>query len=253
MIQHPAFPVEPWCLRESTLHADMLAQTESLFALSNGHIGWRGNLDEGEPHGLPGTYLNGVYERRPLPYAEAGFGFPESGETVINVTNGKLIRLLVDDEPLDIRYGELLHHERVLDFRAGTLTRRADWVSPAGRRVRVSSTRLVSLTQRSIAAVSYQVESLDGPVRVVVQSELVANEELPPVSGDPRVAAALEAPLEGIEQGGHDGRARADAPHPAQRPDRGGRHAARGELPGGHALLDRDRAGSGPADHRRPA
>ena len=207
MIQHPAFPVEPWCLRESTLHADMLAQTESLFALSNGHIGWRGNLDEGEPHGLPGTYLNGVYERRPLPYAEAGFGFPESGETVINVTNGKLIRLLVDDEPLDIRYGELLHHERVLDFRAGTLTRRADWVSPAGRRVRVSSTRLVSLTQRSIAAVSYQVESLDGPVRVVVQSELVTNEELPPVSGDPRVAAALEAPLEGIEHGSHDGRA----------------------------------------------
>jgi alpha,alpha-trehalose phosphorylase len=206
VIQHPAFPVEPWSLRESTLHADMLAQTESLFALSNGHIGWRGNLDEGEPHGLPGSYLNGVYERRPLPYAEAGFGFPESGETVINVTNGKLIRLLVDDEPLDIRYGELLQHERVLDFRAGTLTRRADWVSPAGRRVRVSSVRLVSLTQRSVAAVSYQVEPLDGPVRVVVQSELVANEELPPISGDPRVAAALEAPLEGIEHGNHDGR-----------------------------------------------
>ena len=91
MIQHPAFPVEPWVLRETTLHPEMLPQTESVFALANGHIGWRGNLDEGEPHGLPGTYLNGVYERRPLPYAEAGFGFPESGETVINVTNGKLI------------------------------------------------------------------------------------------------------------------------------------------------------------------
>ena len=52
----------------------MLAQSESLFALSNGHIGWRANLEEGEPHGLPGTYLNGVYERRPLPYAEAGYG-----------------------------------------------------------------------------------------------------------------------------------------------------------------------------------
>ena len=207
MIQHPAFPVEPWCLRESTLHAHMLPQTESVFALANGHIGWRANLDEGEPHGLPGTYLNGVYERRPLPYAEAGFGFPESGETVINVTNGKLIRLLVDDEPFDVRYGELLKHERVLDFRAGTLTRRADWVSPAGRRVRISSVRLVSLTQRSIAAISYQVESLDDPVRVVVQSELVANEELPPRGGDPRVAAVLEAPLESVEFGTTAGRA----------------------------------------------
>ena len=185
MIQHPAFPVDPWCLRETQLHDSMLAQTESLFALANGHIGWRGNLDEGEPHGLPGSYLNGFYEQRPLPYAEAGFGYPESGQTLINVTNGKLIRLLVDDEPFDVRYGQLLRHERVLDFRAGTLRRRVDWVSPAGRPVRVTSVRLVSFTQRSIAAINYHVEALDGPVRLVLQSELVANEELPPVSGDP--------------------------------------------------------------------
>jgi len=206
MIQHPAFPVEPWCLRETVLHPDVLAETESMFALSNGHIGWRANLDEGEPHGLPGSYLNGMYEQRPLPYAEAGFGYPESGQTMINVTNGKLIRLLVDDEPFDVRYGELLKHERVLDFRAGTLTRVAEWVSPAGRPVRVTSVRLVSLTQRSIAAISYQVESLDGPVRLVLQSELVTNEELPPVSGDPRVAAALEAPLEPLQHGATDDR-----------------------------------------------
>ena len=121
------------------LDLDLLAQTESVFALSNGHLGWRGNLDEGEPHGLPGTYLNGVYELRPLPYAEAGYGFPESGQTVINVTNGKLIRLFVDDEPFDVRYGELRSHERVLDFRAGTLTRTVEWVSPAGATVRVTS------------------------------------------------------------------------------------------------------------------
>ena len=42
-------------------------------------------MHEGEPYGLPGTYLNGVYELRPLPYAEAGFGYPESGQSVINV------------------------------------------------------------------------------------------------------------------------------------------------------------------------
>ena len=125
MISHPAFAVEPWCLRETSLDLAVLAQAESVFALANGHIGWRGTLDEGEPHGLPGSYLNGVYEVRPLPYAEAGYGFPESGQTVINVTNGKLIRLLVDDEPFDVRYGELRAHERCLDFRAGVLRRTA--------------------------------------------------------------------------------------------------------------------------------
>ena len=111
----------------------LLAQTESLFALSNGHLGWRGNLDEGEPHGMPGTYLNGFFERGPLPYAEKAYGYPESGQTIVNVTNGKLLRLFVDDEPLDVRYGRLVSHERVLDFRAGTLHRAVEWVSPTGR------------------------------------------------------------------------------------------------------------------------
>jgi len=195
VITEPAYTVEPWRVRETELHLDLLSQGESVFALSNGHVGLRGNLDEGEPFGVPGTYLNGVYEFRPLPYAEGGFGYPESGQTVINVTNGKLLRLLVDDEPFDVRYGELRSHERTLDLRAGTLTRDAEWVSPSGRAVRVSSVRLVSLTQRAVAAISYTVEAVGEAVRVVVQSELVANESVPIRSGDPRVAAAIDAPL----------------------------------------------------------
>src|SRR5436190_23628185 len=169
MLEHPAFTVEEWSVREKGLHLDTLAQTESIFALSNGHIGLRGNLDEGEPHGLPGTYLNSFYELRPLPYAEGGYAYPESGQTAINVTNGKLIRLLVDDEPFDVRYGELLEHERELDLRNGVLRRRVEWRSPAAVGVRVTSTRLVSFVQRTTAAVLYEVEPLDAPLRVVVQ------------------------------------------------------------------------------------
>jgi alpha,alpha-trehalose phosphorylase len=195
VIRGPGFVVEPWAVRESELHLDTLAQTESVFALANGHIGLRGNLDEGEPFGLPGTYLNGFYELRPLPYAEAGYGYPEAGQCAVNVTNGKIIRLLVDDEPLDVRYGELRHHERVLDLRAGVLRRRLEWVSPTGRPVRVSTVRLVSLSQRAVAAFLYEVEPLEGETSVVVQSELVANEPLPAAEADPRAAAALASPL----------------------------------------------------------
>ncbi|MFG3061266.1 glycoside hydrolase family 65 protein [Streptomyces sp. NPDC048231] len=199
MISHPAYSVEPWCVRETGLHWDVLAQSESVFALSNGHIGWRGNLEEGEPHGLPGCYLNGVHEVHPLPYAEAGYGYPESGQTVINVTNGKLVRLLVDDEQFDLRYGRLLSHERMLDLRAGVLHRVCEWASPAGKRIRLRSSRLVSFTHRAVAAIAYEVEPLDEEVRLVVQSELVANEPLPHPEGDPRVAAALQCPLRGEE------------------------------------------------------
>ena len=199
MIQPDILPVEPWCLREPTLDLERLAQRESIFALSNGHIGLRGNLDEGEPYGIPGTYLNSFHEQRPLPYAESGYGYPEEGQTVVNVTNGKLLRLTVDDEPFDVRYGTVAAHERVLDLRAGTLTRKVDWTSPAGKRVLVRSTRLVSLQHRAVAAICFEVEAVER-TRVIVQSELVANEEVPAQSGDPRVAAALKDPLEALLQ-----------------------------------------------------
>ena len=116
---------------------------------------------------------------RPLPYAEAGFGYPESGEAMVNITDGKLIRLLVDDEPFDVRYGRLHRHERRLGLREGILERHVEWESAGGQRVRITSHRLVSLVQRSVLAIRYEVEPLVGELRVVVQSELVANEPLP--------------------------------------------------------------------------
>src|SRR5215213_1379834 len=196
MTQHRAFPPEPWVVRETELDLSRLAESEAILALSNGHIGLRANLEEGEPYGLPGTYLNSFYETRPLPYAEAGYGYPEVGHTLVNVTNGKIISLLVDDAPFDVRYGRLRAHERVLDFRDGALRRRVEWVSPAGQVVRVSSVRLVSFVQRAVAAILYEVEPIEAPARLVVQSQLVANEPLPAVvGGDPRAGSGVGSAL----------------------------------------------------------
>src|SRR5258708_5397574 len=216
MIAPGVFAVDPWSVGETELDLAMLGQTESIFALANGHIGLRANLDEGEPKGVPGTYLNSFYELRPLPYAEAGFGYPESGQTLVNVTDGKIIRLLVDDEPFDVRYGQLLAHERVLDLRAGVLARRVEWASPAGATVRIRSTRLVSFVQRAVAAILYEVEPVGGALRVVVQSELLANEPgAAPTVTDPRAAAVLESPLASDE---HFHRPAAALPPPFPKP-----------------------------------
>jgi len=197
VIGEDVFAVDPWTVTERELHLDLLSQTESIFALSNGHIGLRANLDEGEPAGSPGTFLNSFYEVRPLPYAESAYGNPEAGQTMINVINGKVFRLLVDDEPFDVRYGTLTRHERTLDMREGVLHRVAEWTSPAGQAIIVRSTRLVSFSHRSIAAILYEVEAVGDVARVGVQSELVANEPVtvPGNASDPREAAALEAPL----------------------------------------------------------
>lgn len=182
-----------WKVREVGFDAERQGDLESIFALSNGHIGLRGTLDEGEPRRLPGSYLNGFYEERPLPHAEAGYGFPESGQTVVNVADGKLIRLLVGDSPLDLNYGEVLDHERSLDLRSGILDRRTEWRSPNGRAVRVRSQRLVSLTRRSIAAICYEVESVDDEdLYIAIQSDLLVNDSTGDgPSSDPRAAASV--------------------------------------------------------------
>lgn len=193
------FDVDPWTVSISDVRPESLAHEESVFGLSNGHLGWRGNLDEGDPRGVAGSYLNGVFEEHPMPYAEDAYGYPEVGQSVINVQNGQIIRMLVDDEPFDIETGELSSHDRRLDLRDGTLHRSFEWTSPTGRRVRVESTRVVSLSRRAIAAVRYSVEAVEHAVDITVISELLANEPVPVEHDDPRVQDLLTRPLVTVE------------------------------------------------------
>ncbi|GAA1739915.1 glycoside hydrolase family 65 protein [Microbacterium paludicola] len=187
-----ASDVSPWSIRAEGFDESLLGRRESVFTLSNGHVGWRGNLDEGEPSAEPGSFLNGVHELHPMPYAEPGYGYPARGQAVVNVTDGKVIRLFVDDDPFDMRRGRLHHHEQRLDMRDGVLRRRSRWTSPSGSTVTVESERLVSLTHRAVAAIRYTVTADEHPVAIAVQSELVANEPLPSVHPDPRVQDALD-------------------------------------------------------------
>jgi alpha,alpha-trehalose phosphorylase len=188
-------PPEPWAFVERGIEIDRLPQSESLFALANGHIGLRGNLDEGEPVGTHGTYLNGFYESYPLQYGERGYGFAEDGQSVVNVPDGKIVRLQVEDEPLDIHRGTLEHHERRLDFRTGVLERDLRWRTASGHAVKVSTKRLVSLSLRSVAAIVYEVEPIDQKVRIALQSNLQVNRLRADEVDDPRGGRHLEDAL----------------------------------------------------------
>ena len=169
----------------------------------------------------PGTYLNSVYELRPLPYAEAGYGYPESGQTVINVTNGKLIRLLVDDEPFDVRYGDAAGaraRARPAGRHCSSARRR---VGLAGRPTRCgsASTRLVSLTQRAIGGDPLRGRAARrGAARRRAVRAGRQRADAGPVRGPAGRRPRSTHPL-AAEQ--HDDRrrpGRADPPHPRERP-----------------------------------
>jgi alpha,alpha-trehalose phosphorylase len=193
------FTVEPWRVVEPRPRLDALAEIETAFALANGCLGIRGTFDEGDPVGMPGTYLAGLHELRAMVYTETANGEPEATQTIVNTIDGTHVRLSVDGQPLDLRSGELPHHERVLDLRSGTLGRELRWRSPAGRRVDVRSERLVSFVHRGVAAVRYTVRAVDEPVEIALTSSLVANGQQPHLPSHPSADDLLRHPLEAQE------------------------------------------------------
>lgn len=167
------FPVEEWRFVETEYNVNDLGTTETLFAVGNGFVGMRGNPEEGRDCYQHGTFVNGFHETWRINHAEDAFGFAETGQTIINVPDSKIIKIYVDGEPLLLSIADLEHYERALDFREGKLTRELLWRTPAGKRVRVSSSRMVSFTDRSIVIYDVEVELLDGDAPIVLSSQIV--------------------------------------------------------------------------------
>jgi alpha,alpha-trehalose phosphorylase len=120
----PLFQPDPWVLRLSGPPGEEAGAIESMLTVANGSLGIRGALGEGYPGHARGTFLAGVHERFPLSYPEDGYGNPENGQAIVPVTDGSLIRALVDGRPLRADH-DCEEQVRELDLRAGTLTRRA--------------------------------------------------------------------------------------------------------------------------------
>jgi alpha,alpha-trehalose phosphorylase len=171
------FPVDPWRLVESQHDPDDLGVTETLFTVANGYLGMRGNPDEGRDSFAVGTFVNGFHETWPIRHAEGAFGFASTGQTIVNVPDAKLVKLYVDDEPLNLTMADLEHYERTLDFRDGVLRRSLIWRTPSGKRVQVDSTRMVSMTQRHLALLTFEVTMLDADAPIVISSQLLNRQD----------------------------------------------------------------------------
>ncbi|MCW2822600.1 MAG: Kojibiose phosphorylase [Marmoricola sp.] len=171
------FPVDPWRLVELDHDPEDLGVTETLFAVANGYLGMRGNPEEGRDAYAHGTFINGFHETWEIRHAEAAFGFARTGQTVVNAPDAKLVKLYVDDEPLSLVTADLEHYERSLDFRDGVLRRSLVWRTPSGKRVRIDSTRMVSMTQRHLAVITFEVTMLSGDAPIVISSQLLNRQD----------------------------------------------------------------------------
>jgi alpha,alpha-trehalose phosphorylase len=170
------FPADEWNIIEKGFHPEFMAQLETMLALGNGYLGMRGCPEEGGPNAENSTLINGFYETSPIVYPEDAYGFAKTGQTIIGVTDSKIIKLFVDDEPFWLPNANLLSYDRRLNMKSGTLDREILWETPAGKQVLITSRRLVSFANRHVAAISYRVTLLNATASLVLSSEMTANE-----------------------------------------------------------------------------
>jgi alpha,alpha-trehalose phosphorylase len=186
------YPADEWNVVENRFHPEFLAQMETILALGNGYLGMRGCPEEGGPNAENSTLINGFYATWPIVYGEQAYGFAETGQTIVNQTDSKIIKLFVDDEPFWLPNATLLRFDRRLNMKAGTLDREILWETPTSKQVLIRSRRLISFTSRHVAAISYCVTVLNADAFVVISSEMATIEPTTPVDlSDPRRTKAF--------------------------------------------------------------
>ena len=171
------FPVNDWKLVEEEYSVDDMGLTETVFAVSNGYIGMRANPSEGRDAHTHGTYLNQFHETWPILHAEAAHGFAETGQTLINVPDAKLIKLYIDDEPLLLADADLVRYERGLDFAKGYSYLNLTWRTPGDKLLELRSSRMVCLDQRHLAVMTFEVELKDASAPIVISSRLLNRQD----------------------------------------------------------------------------
>lgn len=198
-VDRTRFPVEEWGLTEIRYDLAGLGQRETVFSVANGHLGLRGNDEEGSAEAYAhGTFVNGFHETWDIKHAEDAPGFARTGQTIVNVPDAKTIALTVDGQPLRLADPGLETFVRTIDFRDGILRRDLLWRTESGRQVSVRSTRMVSFTRRNLALMTFEVTVLDGDAEVVITSDVRNRQDEPPegrapvVGFDPRRSSQFE-------------------------------------------------------------
>lgn len=165
---------------------------ETLYSTANGYIGVRGNFEEGyleDMASVRGTYINGFYDVVDITYGESAYGFPQTGQKILNVIDGQSIQIYVDGDPFSIFSGQLRDFKRQLDTKSGVATRYIDWVSPKGHHLRFHIIRMTSFEQLELFTIQYSIESVNYTGGIRIFSYLEGNVENYTNPSDPRVGS----------------------------------------------------------------
>lgn len=190
------YPIDEWRIIEEGFDYITNSRDETIFMIGNGLVGVRGGFEEGYAGPLgtshDGTYINGFYDSTPISHPEVAFGLAHMRQTILNVTNGKIIRLYVDGEAFQMTTENVVEYRRELDLRSGVLSRRVVWRTKTGKEVLIEVERLTSFQRRRVLAISYRVTPLnfDGTIQIVSALDGAVTNRI--AANDPRVGAFFD-------------------------------------------------------------
>ncbi|EHK2406450.1 glycoside hydrolase family 65 protein [Clostridium perfringens] len=179
--REPIYKIEPWNITEEEFLLKNNYRNETTFSLANGYIGTRGTFEEvydfDVETGLEGNFVNGFYESEHIRYGEWNFGFPTESQSLLNLPNAKIIKLFIEDEEFSMLTGEIEDYNRVLHMKEGRITRDLIWVSPKGKKVKISISRFVSFNNKNLMEIRYKVTPLNFSGNLKFISAIDANVE----------------------------------------------------------------------------
>lgn len=137
--------VDPWAIIEEGFDPERNRTSESIFSLGNEYMGVRGYAEEGySGDTLRGSYFNGLHEQ--MEVGNHYKGIIRSLRYMVNAVDWLYTRISVDEEQLDLARSQVTAYSRRLDLRTGTYRREFIWHLDDGRQLKLSFTRLVSMT-----------------------------------------------------------------------------------------------------------
>lgn len=134
-------------IKETGFHLDREKVSEALFNVSNEYMGIRGFFEEGavDENCLRGIYLNGIYDfsRETL---ETGYkGIVKRTHFMVNSIDFMKIRLVIDNEELNLKNIEYTDFTRELLFKNGLYTRSYIWKLKNGKQIHLRFERFLSM------------------------------------------------------------------------------------------------------------
>ncbi|MBP7936187.1 MAG: glycoside hydrolase family 65 protein [Phycisphaerae bacterium] len=175
-------PQTSWLIINTRHDPHALGQHNSVFTISNGYLGIKGNLAEDRDGYSPVTLINGIYdeldmfgqirvsseERR---YLDARH-FDSAGRSpaVANLPNPLLVRVFVDNRELTLTRGTISHFNQTLNLSSGVYGYRFDHEDERGQVTRILMMRFASQRHPHRVYMRYQVTPLNYRRRVRILS-----------------------------------------------------------------------------------